>query len=161
MKDKKNILIIMIMVITLGLDQVTKYITSGYIKLNSSIPVIKNIFYISNVRNFGVAWSMLNNHRVLIIVINLIILVALTIYLKDFKKNTRNIIAFGLLYGGIIGNLIDRIIFGYVRDFIEVIIVNYHYPIFNIADSCVVIGIMLLIFAILRKEDRGNEARSR
>ena len=80
--------------------------------------------------------------------------------MKTFKNNTRNHIAFGLVYGGIIGNFIDRIFIGYVRDFIDVRIINYHYPVFNIADSAIVIGIILLIIAIIKKEDSHHEVSS-
>ena len=68
--------------------------------------------------------------------------------------------AFGLLYGGIIGNLIDRMLYGYVIDFLDFKIFNFNYPVFNIADIGIVIGILLLIIAIFKKEDEcGNSSK--
>ena len=72
----------------------------------------------------------------------------------SFKKNRRNNIAFGLILGGIFGNLIDRILKGYVIDFLDFKIFNYDYPVFNIADIAIVVGVILLGYAILRKEDK-------
>ena len=67
--------------------------------------------------------------------------------------NIRNKIAFGLVFGGLLGNLLDRIIYGYVRDFISLQFGSYQYPIFNIADIAIVIGIIFIIIAIIKKED--------
>ena len=67
--------------------------------------------------------------------------------------NNRNIFAFSLLIGGIIGNLIDRVIYGYVIDFLDFNIFGYDAPIFNIADTCIWIGAFLLFYAIMKRED--------
>ena len=75
-------------------------------------------------------------------------------FMYVFNKNKRNSVAFGLLFGGISGNLIDRTLLGYVRDFLDFKIFNYNYPIFNIADCAVVIGVILLIIAIFKGEDK-------
>ena len=80
-------------------------------------------------------------------------LVVLYIYQKSFKENIRNIMAFSLLYGGILGNLINRITYGYVIDFFDFLIFNYNYPVFNFADIFIVCGIILLVVAIFKKED--------
>ena len=75
----------------------------------------------------------------------------------NFKNNFRNNMAFGLLMGGIIGNLIDRLFLGYVRDFLAFRIFNYNYPVFNLADTFIVVGVILLIIAIIKGEDKiGN-----
>ena len=79
--------------------------------------------------------------------------------MKKFKNNKRNIIAFSCIYGGLIGNLIDRIFHGYVIDFIDFYIFNYNYPIFNIADASICIGVCLLIYSIYLGED--NEVSSK
>ncbi len=70
-----------------------------------------------------------------------------------FKANFRNKLAFGLLLGGIAGNLFDRIIYGFVRDFIDLKIFTYNLPIFNIADMAVIFGSILIIYAIIKGED--------
>lgn len=79
--------------------------------------------------------------------------------MKKFKSCKRNIIAFSLIYGGLLGNLIDRIIYGYVIDFIDFYIFNYNYPIFNIADACICIGVLVLLYSIYLGDD--NEVNSK
>ena len=78
-----------------------------------------------------------------------------------FKLNRRNIIAFGLLFGGIIGNLLDRFILGYVRDFLDFYILGYDFPVFNISDCAIVIGIILLIIAIIKGEEVSGKDSSK
>ncbi len=103
--------------------------------------------------NYGIAWSMLDNKIPLIIGITLIALAVIYHFMYQFVSNKRNNLAFGLVVGGMIGNLMDRWLFGYVRDFLDFKIFGYDYPIFNIADIGVVIGIILLMIAILKGED--------
>lgn len=152
-------LLILISSIVIILDQVSKYVMVRVLK-SGAITVIKKVLYLTYVKNYGVAFNMLNNKRFIIILISIILISLIYSYMKSFKNNTRNHIAFGLVYGGILGNFIDRIFIGYVRDFIDVRIINYHYPVFNIADSAIVIGIILLIIAIIKKEDSHHEVSS-
>lgn len=152
-------LIALIGIIVIILDQGSKYLVSVLVKSNSVL-LIKKVLYLTYVKNYGVAFNMLENKSFIIILFSIIVMVLIYNYMKTFKNNKRNIIAFGLVYGGIIGNFIDRIFLGYVRDFIDVIIINYHYPVFNLADSAIVIGIILLIIAIFKKEDIGNGIQS-
>ena len=78
-----------------------------------------------------------------------------------FKMNTRNSFAFALTISGILSNLTDRIFLGYVRDFLDFTIFGYDYPIFNIADIAIVVGVILLIVAIIKGEDNIAKDRSR
>ena len=87
-------------------------------------------------------------------------LALLVYYQTKFVLNNRNILAFGILYGGIIGNLIDRIFYGRVIDFLDFTIFGYDFPVFNFADICIVSGIFLIIIAIYKKEDI-NEVSSK
>ncbi len=73
--------------------------------------------------------------------------------IKNFKQSIRNTLAFSFIIGGLIGNLIDRIVYGHVIDYIKLVFGNYHYPVFNIADMAVVVGVILLVIAIIKKED--------
>ena len=79
----------------------------------------------------------------------------------SFKQNKRNILAFGLLIGGIVGNLLDRIIFGYVRDFLDFYVFNYDFPVFNVSDMAIVAGIFLLIIAIVKGEEVNGRDKGR
>lgn len=144
----KNKIIYIFSAIVLIIDQLTKMlITNGK-------TIISNFFYINPVTNSGAAWSILKNETILLIIITIIILIILLRYQTFFKMNKKNKLAFGLIYGGLLGNLLDRVLFNYVRDFIEIIIFNYNFPIFNIADSALVVGVILLIIAIIKGEDK-------
>lgn len=131
------------------LDFVCKFIITHILSFNDSIMVIKNFFYISLVKNTGGAFSIFTGSTFLLIVISFLILLGIFTYI--YKNNIRNrvsLIGFGLLIGGAMGNLFDRIFYGYVIDYLDFKIFGYGYPIFNLADSFVVIGaIMLLFFA--------------
>ena len=148
MEMQKRKLTYIITILVLLLDYFIKFLLT-----NKSFTVIKNFFVLNFTKNYGAAWSILNNQRIVLILISIVFLICLFIYSFKFKNNTRNNIAFGLVFGGLLGNLLDRIIFGYVRDFISFQFGSYYYPIFNIADIAIVIGIMLIILAIIKKED--------
>jgi signal peptidase II len=146
--------ILLVFTIVLFFDQLSKSIISVFLKLEQSIEIIKNFFYITYINNYGAAWSILSNKNNLLIILSIISLIIIYRFMYIFKKNNRNTIAFGLILGGIVGNLIDRWLFGYVRDFLDFKIFNYNYPVFNIADSAVVVGVVLLIIAIIKGEDK-------
>ena len=150
--------ILIISGIILFLDQVVKTVVETFIKLNSSIVVFKNFFSITYTNNYGAAWSILNNQQWLLIIITFIALGIIYRYMNTFKDNTRNKIAFALLFGGIAGNLLDRLFLGYVRDFIAFKIFGYNAPIFNISDMAIFFGVMLLIIAIFKGEDNGSSS---
>ena len=143
-----------IAIFILILDQVSKSLVEIYFKLNESIRVIKDFFYITVVHNTGGAWSILDNYSYLFIILSLVALVILIKFMFNFKNNLRNNIAFACMVGGILSNLADRIFLGYVRDFLDFKIFGYDYPIFNIADIAIVFGVFLLIIAIIKGEDK-------
>ena len=143
-------------VVLIIVDQLLKIFISSVIPLGESIEVIKNFFYLSYVNNYGGAWSILNNKVLFLIIITVIVLFLLVKYMMKFKKNIRNEIAFGLLYGGIFGNLIDRICYGYVKDFLDFKIFGYNFPVFNFADIAIFFGVILLAIAIIKGEDKNG-----
>lgn len=134
-------------------DLISKLVIDKLLKINETISIINNFFSITKVFNRGASFSMFNGYRLLFILIGIIAIVILFKYLNNFKVNIRNIFAFSLLIGGIIGNLIDRVIYGYVIDFLDFNIFGYDAPIFNIADTCICIGTFLLFYAIMKRED--------
>ncbi len=149
-----------IAVFSLFLDQLSKVLISVFLNVGEEISVIQNFFSIHYIENYGVAWSLFSNHVGWIIAINLVALFIIGRYMYSFKKTTRNNIAFGLILGGICGNLIDRVFLGYVRDFLSFKILNYDYPIFNFADIWIVISVFLLVIAILKGEDKNGKIQS-
>lgn len=145
-----------IAVFILLIDQISKSLIEIYFNLNESVKVIKNFFSITVAHNTGGAWSILNNHSYLFIMFSVIALIILIRYMFQFKNNLRNNIAFACTVSGIVSNLADRLFLGYVRDFLDFKIFGYDYPIFNIADVAIVIGVILLIVAIIKGEDKVN-----
>lgn len=143
----------------LVVDQFLKIFISSYLSLGESIIVIKDFFSLKYVNNYGGAWSIFNNKVILLVIITFIILFILFQYMKKFKENIRNAVAFGLLFGGIIGNLVDRICFGFVKDYLAFNIFGYNFPVFNLADIAIFLGVVILIIGILKGEDK-NEVKS-
>lgn len=144
----KNKLIYILGSVIFIVDQLTKMFIEGNTK------IIEGFLYINPVNNYGAAWSIFSNQTIFLIIVSIIMLLVLFRYQCYFIKNLRNRIGFGLLYGGLLGNLLDRIIFGYVRDFIDTYVFGYDFPVFNVADMAVVIGVILLIVAIIKGEDK-------
>ena len=154
---KKKILIFSILFFVL--DQISKLVLNNVLVLGNSYTIINNFLYITKVYNEGVSFSMFSGHRILIILVSLIILVFLYFYMQKFKENTKNMIAFSLVFGGLFGNLLDRIIYGYVIDFIDFYIIGYNYPTFNLADTFIFIGVAILLYSIFLGEDNENSSR--
>jgi signal peptidase II len=151
---KKNIIIISTLVFFI--DQLVKLIVSLNLNLNSSINIISDFFKITYLTNTGAAWSIFNNHSYLLIFISLAVFIFLIYYSHYFIMNKHNTIAFGLVFGGLLGNLFDRIFHGYVIDYLDFKLINYNYPVFNLADTALVIGIVMLIVAIVKGEDKNE-----
>ena len=150
-KTNVNILITMLLVV---MDQISKELINIYLRLNESIKIINNLFYITNAHNEGAAWSILSGNTLFLIIITFISIYLIHKYTKEYKGIFKYI-----LYGGIIGNLLDRILYGYVRDFIDFRIFNYNYPVFNISDICIFIGMFILVIKIVKDEKDGSTSR--
>ncbi len=147
-------IIIYISIILLLIDQISKVLIVKLIDINSSIELIKNFFYLTYTHNTGAAFSILTGKRIFLILVALVILIVIFNYIKKNKIESKaEKIAFSLIIGGSIGNLLDRIVRGYVIDFLDFKIFGYNFPIFNVADTFIVIGVfLLLIITLARKE---------
>lgn len=155
----KKILPISLLLIVI--DQVVKILVISKLALQQSITIINNFFNITYVRNTGAAWSILSGNVLLLIMISVLALVTIYYYLiKDKDLNKIDIVSYSMLIGGIIGNLIDRIVHGYVIDYLDFKIFNYNFPIFNIADTLIVISIIIiginLIVGEYREQNRNK-----
>lgn len=135
------------------IDQIVKIVISSKMIVNQTFIVIKNFFSILLVHNTGAAFSILSNSRILLIVIGLIALIGLIFYIKKLEKiDSVDIYAYSLLLGGIVGNLIDRIVHGYVIDYLSFKFGNYYFPIFNFADICIVVSILILLIKMIKED---------
>jgi len=136
-------------------DQIIKYLFSNVINGFVLIPNFISFIY---AENKGVAFSMLSGNRLFIILITIFLFFVLLTMLAKEKKDKRNVrlttLSYGLLFGGILGNLVDRIIRGYVVDYISLNIIGYHFPIFNLADLFITIGVILLVIKTLREDKK-------
>lgn len=133
-------------IIFIFLDQITKGLINLYMNLNDSINIINNFFSLTYVHNYGAAFSMFDGARYIFIIIAIIALNLIYIYfIKNKDLKNFEIVIYSLLLSGIVGNLIDRVIYGYVIDFLDFIIFGYDFAIFNIADCFIVISVILLL----------------
>lgn len=143
--------IILFSLIIFIIDQLVKLFIGFSVDLNTSITVVKNFFYISNVHNYGAAFSILYGNRFFLIFVSVFAVIFVYYYmLKNKKFNWIDIIIYSLLIGGILGNLFDRIVYGYVVDYLDFNIFGYNFPIFNIADISIVVSVFLIIIDTLR-----------
>ena len=126
-----------------------------------SVSIIPNFFFFFFVRNIGAAFSIMENSRILFIIIGFISLILIYKYLIMNKViNKYLMISYSMLIGGIIGNMIDRIIYGYVIDYLSFNIFGYSAPIFNLADTFIVVSIiMLLLYEVGGSHARNSRKR--
>jgi signal peptidase II len=141
-------LYILIILGTLILDRVSKLVIINKMQLGESIGVINNFFYITYWENKGAAWGIFQNGRWFLVALTTIVTIILVKLLIDSKKRVLSI-ALSVIISGAVGNLIDRAFRGSVTDFLDFKIFHYDFPIFNVADMCVVIGTFILMFYLI------------
>jgi len=156
MKDRRPWLLLIAVLVILA-DRLTKTWVAHHIIEGDAITVIPRVFRITHVLNPGAAFSLFTDstnpaltHRLLVGFSILAAVVILVILLRIGRRFSATAIALALILGGTLGNLWDRLRYGMVTDFLEVHIVHYHWPDFNVADSCIVIGGILLVLDSLR-----------
>jgi signal peptidase II len=127
-------------------DQLSKYIVLSLLKPHDSVPIIQNLFHITYVQNTGAAFSILRGQRYFFVLVSSAIIFAIIYYIRKIPKEKRLLrLILGLVLGGAIGNLIDRVRLGFVVDFFDFRI----WPVFNVADSALVVGVCMLTYFIL------------
>lgn len=140
MKKKTFIVAFIVLII----DLTSKFVLFNELSINKTYVIIKNFFSIDLVKNNGAAFSILENQNIFLISISVIILIYLLYLLNKQSTKFINYLSFGLLIGGLFGNLIDRLFLGYVRDFFSFKIFGYNFAIFNVADVAIVVGALIL-----------------
>ncbi|MGG0823165.1 signal peptidase II [Paenibacillus turicensis] len=135
------------------IDQLTKYVIATRLELWDQISVIGNFFLITSHRNTGAAFGILENQRYFFIIITIIVVIGIVWYIQKMKNTGNKLLPFALslVLGGALGNFLDRALTGEVVDFLQFNFGSYTFPIFNIADSCIVIGVALIIIDSFRE----------
>ncbi|MFH2065328.1 MAG: signal peptidase II [Pseudomonadota bacterium] len=150
--------LVVIAAIVTGLDQTSKYIVQKNLDLYHSVPVIPGFFNLTHILNPGGAFGFFANQspevRSFVFIFVSFLALAFILYFYKNTPDTHKMLAsaFALIFGGAVGNMIDRIRFGTVVDFLDVYIRNMHWPAFNIADSAISIGMAIFIYHILAKK---------
>ncbi|MFD1705816.1 signal peptidase II [Siminovitchia sediminis] len=135
------------------LDQVTKWTIVRHMEIGESITIIHNFFYLTSHRNRGAAWGMLEGQMWLFYIVTLIVVAGIIYYMQTQAKGKPLFqISLSFILGGAIGNFIDRLFRKEVVDFLDTYIFGYDFPIFNIADSALTIGVILLFIQMFREE---------
>ena len=139
-------LVLAIVAVTIIVDQLTKFLVVKYMTLGQSISVIDNFLYITSHRNEGAAWGILQGKMTFFYIVTLVVIGVVILWIRrlDMKKEKLLVIALSLILGGALGNFIDRVMYQHVVDFINTYIFGYDFPIFNIADSALCIGVFLM-----------------
>ncbi len=160
MKKKSNIILsIVLVIVLLGIDLLLKYLVSTYL---TTVNIIDNFFSLTYVLNDGAAFSLFASRTYLLILIALICLFFIIYELKNNLDDRMLSIGYSLALAGLLGNFLDRLIDGYIIDYLSFKILGYNYPIFNFADILIVVGIVIVIIKeILKERGKKNEVRSK
>lgn len=154
----KYLILIVITTLVVGIDQGTKILIDRTMDLYSTIPVIENFFNITYVRNKGAAFSFLADSSwrlpffILISLVAICVIIVVLIRLRPDQKFTA--VSLALIFAGAIGNLVDRVRFGEVIDFLDAHWYQHHWPVFNVADTAICIGVGLLAIDMFIEEKR-------
>nr|WP_187350007.1 signal peptidase II [Limosilactobacillus fermentum] len=140
----------MFIVALVGLDQFVKYWVSANIALGTSHGFIPGLMNLTNLHNDGAAWSILEGQQWFFYLITLAAVVVLAYLMRQWRTNRWKMIALSLIMAGALGNFIDRVHQHYVVDMFELLPINF--PVFNVADSCLTVGVIALIIIILKED---------
>ena len=132
--------------ILLLIDQISKALVAYYFEVGESKVIIDNFFSLTYIKNSGAAWGMFAGGTIFLAIVSILFLGFIISSIKKMEDvTTFNVITYSLIISGIIGNMIDRIVRGSVIDFFNFYIFGYDYPVFNIADIFIVVGIILIV----------------
>lgn len=146
---KRIIVLISVILGSIGIDQLTKLLVLKFMELYESIPLIENVLHITYIQNRGAAFGMLAENRWIFMVLSSVAIVGIGVYLFRFCRE-RMLLQMGLalILGGGVGNMIDRIAYGYVVDMIDFCPFDFWVWIFNVADACVCVGAGIVLLSL-------------
>ena len=159
MMTRKYVIFSITLLVVLLLDQLTKIIINSSFTLYESLSIIPGLFNLTYIRNPGAAFGFLADadpmfRSVFFIAVSVVAVIFIILVIRKIRTDELlSTFGLSLILGGALGNLIDRIRFGEVIDFLDFYLGSYHWPAFNMADSAISIGALLLIWQIIRKKN--------
>ncbi|SFD82193.1 signal peptidase II Aspartic peptidase. MEROPS family A08 [Lentibacillus persicus] len=140
-------------IVVIAIDQLSKWLIASTMEIGQQITIIGNFFALTSHRNSGAAWGILQGQMGFFYIITIIVVAGLVYYMQKYARDNQLLaIALSLILGGAIGNFIDRLFRKEVVDFFDFVIFGYDFPIFNIADSALSIGVILVIIITIIDE---------
>lgn len=149
-----------IAMVIIVIDQLSKWIVVKTMTYGDSTTVIENFFYITSHRNEGAAWGILQGQMLLFYIITAVVVIGIIYYMQKYARESKVLtVSLSLILGGALGNFIDRLFRKEVVDFFDFMIFRYNYPIFNVADSSLVVGVFLFIIATIIDEKKKGKVK--
>lgn len=133
------------------IDQLVKHWVVASVALNTAHPLLPHVLALTNLRNNGAAWSILEGQQWFFSLVTVVALAVILYLFYRWRHNPRLLLPLSFVLAGAVGNFIDRIQHGYVVDMFETLFVNF--PVFNVADCCLTIGVVWLVIIIIREEE--------
>ena len=155
MKKKSLFILIVILILTI-IDQIIKYLVVSNISIGSEKIIIDNFLKFIYIRNTGAAFGILSGNIIFLIFITVLLIFYIVNEMKKNINNNLSLLSFSLILSGALGNLIDRVVRGYVVDYISFTLFNREMSVFNLADTYITIGVILLIYIVIKE---GNNER--
>ncbi|AXN40463.1 signal peptidase II [Peribacillus butanolivorans] len=148
----------LIALLVIAFDQLTKWMIVKKMEYGESIEIIENLLYITSHRNRGAAWGILQGQMWFFYIITIAVIIGLVYYIQKMAKESRLLgVSLALMLGGAIGNFIDRVVRQEVVDFVHTYIFSYSFPVFNVADAALSIGVGLLVIHMFLEEKNAKE----
>lgn len=144
-------LYVILVIALVALDQLVKWLVANQIALEQVHSFIPGVLALTNLRNDGAAWSVLAGQQLLFFFLTVIAIIVILYCMYRYRQSRGMMIAFSLILAGAIGNFIDRLIHGYVVDMFETLFISF--PVFNVADTCLTLGVIYLVVLILLEKD--------
>lgn len=137
--------------VLVAIDQLVKHWVVASVALNTAHPLLPHVLALTNLRNNGAAWSILEGQQWFFSLVTVVALAVILYLFYRWRHNPRLLLSLSFILAGAVGNFIDRIQHGYVVDMFETLFVNF--PVFNVADCCLTIGVIWLVIIIIREEE--------
>ena len=162
MKKKSLFILIVILILTI-IDQIIKYLVVSNISIGSKKIIIDNFLKFMYIRNTGAAFGILSGNIIFLIFITVLLIFYIVNEMKKNINNNLSLLSFSLILSGALGNLIDRVVRGYVVDYISFTLFNREMSVFNLADTYITIGVVLLIYIVIKegKNERISSSKRR